>query len=180
MRREDEREAKGLRRLHGSQRRARRGREDSAVGVDLLDSVAHRRSGRRRPVALGGLNRARHEVCRREGSRCVVDEHDIRLRCGEGLEPGQNALLTGRAPDRRRPERRRRARRQMRHGFVIERAVVGPDDHRYGGERKARGKRLEGMDDKRAPGAAEILLRPVCAEPLAPTAGDDQKPDLIR
>ncbi len=61
MGREDERESKGLRRLHGSERRARRGREDSAVDIDLLDGVAHRSSGRRRPMTLGGLNCARHE-----------------------------------------------------------------------------------------------------------------------
>jgi hypothetical protein len=67
----------------------------------------------------------------------------------------------------------------MRYSLIIEDPVVGSDDHRYGGERKARGKRLERVDDKRAPGAAEILLRPVRAEPRAPTAGDDHKPDLI-
>ena len=180
MRREDERKAKGLRRLHGSERRARRGREHPAVDVDLLDGVAHRRSGRRRPMALGGLDRPRDEGRGGEGPRRVVDEHDIRLGRGERLEPGQNALLTGRAPDRRRPERRRGGRRQMRDRFVIKRAVVGVDDHRYGREREARGQRLERMDDERAAGATEILLRPVCAEPHAPAAGDDQKPDLIR
>ena len=131
-------------------------------------------------MTLGGLNRARHQVDRREGPRRVVDEHDVRLRCDERLEPGQNALLTGRAPDRRRPERRRGARRQMRHRLVIERAIVSADDHRYGREREARGQRLKRMHDERAAGATEILLRPVCAEPHAPAAGDDQKPDLIR
>ena len=131
-------------------------------------------------MTLGGLDRARDEGRGGEGPRRVVDEHDIQLRCGEGLEPGQNALLTGRAADRRRPERRRGARRQMRHRLVIKRAVVGPDDHRYGREWKARGQRLERMHDERTASATEILLRPICAEPHAPAAGDDQKPDLIR
>ena len=177
--REDEREAKSLRRLHGSQRRARGRREHSTIDVDLFDSVAHRRSGRRRSMALGSLDGARHESCRREGSRCVVDEHDVRRRCGERLEPGQNALLPGRATDCRRPERLGRARCQLRHGLVVERPVIGADDDRYGREREARRKRLKGVDDKRASSAGDILLRPVPAEPLAPTARDDHKPDLI-
>jgi hypothetical protein len=68
----------------------------------------------------------------------------------------------------------------MRHRLIIERAIVRVDHDDYGQERKARGKRLKRMRDERAPGAAEILLRPVRAEPLPPTAGDDHKPDLIR
>jgi hypothetical protein len=180
MRGEDEGEAKGLRRLHGSQRRARRGREDTPVDVDLLYGVVHRSSGRRSPMTLGGLDRAAHQVDRREGPRCIVDEHDVHVRYGEGLEPGENALLAGRAPDRRRPERRRGARRQLRRRVVIERAIVSADDHRYGGEREARGQRLKRMHDERTAGAIEILLRPICAKPHAPAGGDDQKPDLIR
>ncbi len=179
MRGEDQGQAKRLRRLHRAERRARRGREHPAVDVDLLDGVAHRRSGGSRPVALRGLNRAGDEGGGGEGPHGVVDKHDIRLRCGESLEAGQDALLTGRAPDRRRRERRRCARRKMRHRLIIEDPVVGPDDHRYGGERKARGKRLESVDDERAPRTAEILLRPVRAEPDPPAGGDDQKPDLI-
>ena len=73
-------------------------------------------------MPLGGFDRARDEGSRGEGPHCVVDQHDVRLRCGEGLEPGQNALLTGRASDRRRPKRRPGARRQLRHRFIIERA----------------------------------------------------------
>jgi hypothetical protein len=180
MRSEDKGKAKRLRRLHCAERRARRGREHPAVHIDLLDGVAHRRSGRGRPVALGGLDRARHEFLRWEWPHCVVDQHNLRLRFGDDLEPGQNALLAGRAPDRRRPDRRRCARRQMRHCLVIEHPVVGPDDHRDGRERKAGGKRLESVDDERASCAAEILLRPIAAEPHAAAAGDDQKPDLIR
>ena len=178
MRRENEREAEGLRRLHGPQRRARRGRENSALDVDLLDGVAHRRSRRRRPMALGGVDRARNEVYRGEGARRVVDEHDIRLRWREGLEPGQNALLAGRAPDRRRPKRRSGARRQMPDRLVIERAIRQRGSPRLSPERKACGKRLERMDDERAAGAIEILLRPIRAEPHAPAAGDDEKPNL--
>ena len=64
--------------------------------------------------------------------------------------------------------------------LAIKHLVVGPDDHRYGRERKARGQRLERMHDERTACATEILLRPICAEPHAPAAGDDQKPDLIR
>ena len=69
---------------------------------------------------------------------------------------------------------------QMRDRLAIKYLVVGPDDHRYGREREARGQRLERMHDERTAGATEILLRPICAEPNAPAAGDDQKPDLIR
>jgi hypothetical protein len=36
------------------------------------------------------------------------------------------------------------------------------------------------MDDERAPGAGEILLWPVCAEPQAPAGSDDEKPNIIR
>ena len=150
MRREDEGKAEGLRRLHGPQARARRGREHPAVGVDLLDGVAHRRSRRRRAVSLGGFDRPRDEGRGGEGPRRVVDEDDLRLGRGDGLEAGQNALLARRAADRRGRERRRRAWPQMRHRLVIERPVVGVDDHRYGGERKARGQRLERMRDQRA------------------------------
>ena len=75
-------------------------------------------------MTLGGLDRARDEGRGGEGPRRIVDEHDIQIRCGEGLEPCQNTLLTGRAADRRRPERRRGARRQMRDRLVIERAIV--------------------------------------------------------
>ena len=116
-------------------------------------------------MALGRFNRARDEGRGGEGPHRVVDEHDVRLRGGEGLEPGQNALLARRAADRRRAERRRRARREMRGRLVIERTVLGADDHGYGGKRKARGERLQSMDDERTPGAAQILLRPVRAEP---------------
>ena len=180
MRREDEGQTKRLRRLHGPERRARRGREHPAVDVDLLDGVVHCRSGRGRPVTVGGLDRASDEGRGGEWSHRVVDKHDVQVRCGEGLESGQNALLTGRAADRRRPDRRRRACRQMRHRLLIKDPVVGPDDYRYGGERKARGKRLESVDDERASRAGEILLRPISAKPHAAAAGDDQKPDLIR
>ena len=178
MRRQDQGKAEGLRRLHGPQGRARRGREHPAVGIDLLDGVAHRRSRRRRPVALGGFNRAGDEGRGGEGPHGVVDQHDLRLGRVEGLEAGQNALLARRAADRRRPERRRRARRQTGDRLVIERPIVGMDDHVDGRERKARGERLQRMDDERAPGAVEILLRPVRAEPRPPAPGDDEKPNL--
>jgi hypothetical protein len=36
------------------------------------------------------------------------------------------------------------------------------------------------MHDQWATGATEILLRPVCAEPYASSAGDDQKPNPFR
>ena len=131
-------------------------------------------------MTVGGVNRARHQVYRGEGARRVVDEHDIRFCWCEGLESSQNALLAGRAPDRRRPKRHRGARRQMPDRLVIERAILGVDHDGYRQERKACGKRLERMHDERAAGAIEILLWPICAEPHAPAAGDDQKPNLIQ
>jgi len=131
-------------------------------------------------MTLGGFNRPRDEGRGGEGPHCIVDEHDIQLRRGKRLEAGQNALLTGCAANRWRPERCRGARRQLRNRFVIERAILSADDHGYGREREARRQRLERMHDERAAGASEILLRPVCAEPHALAAGDNQKPDLIR
>ena len=131
-------------------------------------------------MTFGGFNRAAHQVDRREGPRRIVDEHDIRLRWREGLESSQNALLAGRAPNRRRPKRHRGARRQTPDRLVIERVILGVDHDGYRPERKACGKRLERMHDERAAGAIEILLWPICPEPDAPAAGDDQKPDLIR
>ena len=68
----------------------------------------------------------------------------------------------------------------MRDRLAIKDLVVGPDDHRYGREREARGQRFERMHDERTAGARKILLRPICAEPHALAAGDNQKPDLIR
>jgi hypothetical protein len=64
--------------------------------------------------------------------------------------------------------------------LVVERAIVRADHHDYGLEGKACGKRLERMGDERAPGAIEILLRPIAAEPHATASGDDQKANLIR
>ena len=51
VRREDQIEAEGLRRLHGAQARSLRRGDDPALGVDLLDRVGHRRCGNRGPVA---------------------------------------------------------------------------------------------------------------------------------
>ena len=96
----------------------------------------------------------------------------------KGLKPGENALLAGFAAGRGRSERRRGARRQMRQRFVIERAVAGMDGDPHGREWPACGERLERVDDQRAPGAVQILLRPVGAEPQAPAGGDDEKRDL--
>ena len=100
MRREDEGKAEGLRRLHGPQARARRGREHPAVGVDLLDGVAHRRSRRRRAVSLGGFDRPRDEGRGGEGPRRVVDEDDLR--------PGRRRWPRGR-PERFAGASRRRS-----------------------------------------------------------------------
>jgi hypothetical protein len=58
-------------------------------------------------MTLGGFNRAADQIDRREGPRRIVDKHDIRFDWNERLEPSQNALLTARAPDRRRPKRDR-------------------------------------------------------------------------
>ena len=109
-----------------------------------------------------------------------MDEHDIQFSRGERLEAGENALLPGGAPNGRGPERRGGARRQPRHRIVIKPTVVGADDHGRGGKGEACGQRLERMHDERTAGASEILLRPIRAEPHAPAAGDDEKPDLIR
>ena len=165
MRRQDQGKAKGLGRLHGPQGRARRRREHPAIGIDLLDGVAHRRPRRRRPVTLRGLDRAGDQGRGGEGPHRVVDQHDVRLGRVEGFEAGQNALLARRAPDRRRPERGRCARRQTGDRLVIERPIVRMDDHLDCRKWEARGQRLQRMDKERAPGAVEILLRPVRAEP---------------
>ncbi len=125
MRFENQREAEGLRRLHGSQRRSRRRREDSAVDIDLLDRVAHWRSGRRRPMPLGGLDRPRDKRGGGEGPHPVVDQHDIRLRSRENLEPGQNTLLARRPSDRRLPKRRGSVCFQMRQRLIVESAILG-------------------------------------------------------
>ena len=180
VRREDQRKGERLRRLHRFQRRARRGRQHPAVGVHLLDGIAHRRPRRGRSVALGRLNRARDEIGRGEGPGRVVDEHNVRRGCNERFEPCENALLACFAAGRGRSERRRGGRRQIRQRFVIERAVAGVDGDRHGRERPARGQRLERVGDQRAPGAVQILLRPVGAEPQAPAGGDDEKRDLNR
>jgi hypothetical protein len=131
-------------------------------------------------MALGGLNRPRHQVRRWEGSGRVVDKHDIRFGRRQRLEPSENALLTGRAPDRRGPKRRRGARREMPDRLVVKPAIVSVDHHNDRLEPKACGKRFERMRDKRAASAIEVLLWPICPEPHAPAAGDDQKPNLIR
>ena len=126
-------------------------------------------------MALGRLDRPRDELARSEGPHRVVDEHDIRPGRRQGLEPGPNALLACRAADRWGHERGRGGRRQIRQRLVVERAVLGADRDRYGRERPGRGERLERASDERAPGAAQILFRPLSAEPQAPAGGDDEK-----
>ena len=92
---EDQRKGERLRRLHGSQRRAWRRRQHPAVGVHLLDGVAHRRPGRSSAMEFGRLDGAGDEIARGKRPSGVVDEHDVRRRRNERLKPGENALLAG-------------------------------------------------------------------------------------
>ncbi len=165
MRREDEGKAEGLRRLHGPQARARRGREHPAVGVDLLDGVAHRRSRRRRAVSLGGFYRPCDEGRGGEGPRRVVDEDDLGSAGAMASRPARTLCWRVSPPIAGGVSAAAALGPQMRRRLVVERPVVGVDDHRDGGERKARGQRLERVRDQRALRQAQILLRPVRAEP---------------
>jgi hypothetical protein len=131
-------------------------------------------------MTLSGLNRAPDESRRGEGAHRVVDEHDVRLRYSEGLEPGENALLTSRASDRGRPKSLPCACRQTLDRLIVKLAIVSVYHDCYRQERKAGGKRLERMHDKRTAGAIEILLWPISAEPHTSAASDDQEPNLIR
>ena len=97
-------ETETLRRLHGAQRLARRGGDDKAGFVDLLDRVAEPRSGRGGAVARSGGDGARDQRFGREGARAVMDQHEIGRLSRLRLEAGQNAGLARRAAQRRRPQ----------------------------------------------------------------------------
>ena len=175
---QNEGETKRLRRLHGAERRARRGCKHAALPVNLFDRVAERRSGRRSAMVFGGADSAGDELAGGKGARRVVDEDDVGLRLHERLEPGEHALLPRRAADRRRTERSGRLGRQMRQGLFIEGAVFSADGHDSDGKRPRRRQRVERMGEERLAGAEEILLRPLRAEPRSATGGDDDERDF--
>ena len=130
-------------------------------------------------MAFGRLNRANDEVARWERPRRIVDEHDLRRGSRERLEPRQHTLLARRPANRGIAQRRGRAGRQMRQRLVVEGAVIGMDRDHDGRERPGGGQRLQRMGEEGPPGAVEILLRPLPAEPRAAAGGDDDERDVF-
>ncbi len=158
---------KTLRRLRAVQTGALDGPQHPALR-NPLQGVGHRQGGQHRRVARQAVE---HPVDQRRIDQrpdAVVDQDHPRRRRGQALEP---------EPDRILPARTARDRRQQIEAarrLLIEPAVVGMDHGAHGGDPGVAAKALETVPEHRSTGERLVLLRPLGAEPLAPTRGHDQ------
>ncbi len=94
---EDEREAEGLRRLHGTERRPLRRRGDHAV-ADAHDRVHDQRARHRGPMGGGRIDRGIDQRRGEEGPRRIMNEHDINALACQRLQPPEHGGLPGDSP----------------------------------------------------------------------------------
>ena len=134
-----------------------------------LQRVGDRHGGERRRMVV---QRRDHRV---DGGRVdqrarrVVDQHPVRRRVGQRLQPVAHRILTGGAASHRFGQVQPRDRR------VVEIAEGGIDDDAHRAHLGVAQESLHRAAQHGLAGQIEILLGPLGAEPLAASGGDDQR-----
>ncbi len=98
---QDQIEIERLRRLHRAKARARRRRDDRAIGVDFLDGVGHGDAGNGGAMRARGGDRPPDQRFAGKNPGRIMDQDNAGAVGFERLEPGAHALLPRRAAERR-------------------------------------------------------------------------------
>ena len=124
---ENDRIGKALRRLGGKKLGAVFGTPDRASVRGALDRVDHRRRRQHRIGSFERLDDAVDHGGRHDRPCAVVNEHQIRLGCGQRLKAPEDRRLARGAARHRRQDLAGRIGGKRR----IERPVLGADDHQH-------------------------------------------------
>ncbi len=156
--------AEHLRRLHGPEAAAVEGLRDEALAVGVLDGIGHGQGGDRRIGARLAFERGEHPLHERATEKRaggIVDEDHLRgvSPAGRGECPPNGIRAHGASGDGGDAGRPVDPGRQREHESVN---AVSRTQH------------VEAPLDERAPSQLDECLRPVCAEPLTASGGNDQ------
>ena len=172
MRRHDQIEDEGLRRLHHAQVIAIEGLGHVRGVVDFFHGVGNGDGRHRCAVLPGGDDGAADQRLGQKRARRVVNEHD-RGRAGcEGFKPGAHGRLPRRAAPNRRQKFFQARGRGAKHFFVLR-----MNDRLHGTDLRMTEKRRQRRTDHRLAGDVAILLGHVAASAQAPSARDDNSSD---